>query len=72
MKFSTSLRSIPVAASHQRWHPINQVPPPKYEFVTVRRFHDGLPFRARLTDRFWRDEGGLIVKEDGLQWLMPS
>lgn len=65
-------------APHTRWDPkpswqsIFHHPPPKHEFVTVRRFDDGTPFKAKLgSDGHWRDEGRLMVKPDGLQWLMP-
>jgi hypothetical protein len=65
-------------ASHKRWNPqpswqsIEHHPPPRHEFVTVRRFHDGTPFKAKHSGEFWRDEAGLIVNDQGLQWLMPG
>lgn len=65
-------------APHKRWNPqpswqsIVHHQPPRHEFVTVRRFDDGVPFKAKIgSDGYWRDEGDLIVKADGLQWLMP-
>jgi len=64
-------------APYRRWNPkpswqsVHQHPAPKHEFVTVRRYDDGVEFKAKNVGSFWKDESGQTVDDAGLQWLMP-
>lgn len=66
-------------APYRRWDPkpawldVHFHPPKRGVMHIVKRFQDGVPFKATFgRDGFWRDEGGLILSDADLYCLTKT